>query len=834
MATHDYVIANASGAAVRQDINNALAAIVSNNSSATEPGTTYAFQFWFDTTNNILKIRNAANSAWIDWITTTATALLPDGTVGAPGLTFASETDSGLYRIAANTLGIATSGTERVEISDTGIIINEGGDDADVRIEGNSDANLVFIDAGNDRVGIGTSSPSEVLHVDSGSDINAAVFQASSASLAELQLIAGSDATDRIRLRSDTSNNFMIFNGDSESVRIDSSGNVGINTTSPSSKLHVYDGASGGTPNSNAKLTIEDNGNAYLNLLVPSAYTCGVYFGDNNDADVGYINYSHGTNSLAFGVNASERMRILSSGDLGVGTSSPSARLDVVGTANSEYMRVGGSSRPLRFSCSAQGAADNANHDIDVDSSAGSLSFSIGTNEAMRIDSSGRLLVGTSSSINNLLAGGVQIAGTSSDAYLTLTRYSTSAGSASGIILGRSKSGTLGTNTAVASGDTLGAISFSGANGSSFGHAAQIVAAVDGAVSGGGASDMPGRLVFSTSPDGSASPTERMRIASDGNVGIGTTSPATAISASAQGLSIAHSNVAFLSLENTDTSGKNYTLYTNQAGHLIFYDIDALSERMRINTSGLLMVNTTNTDMINATSGGGCVLSDGGIDAAASGEVVANFNRSNGDGTIVTFRSQGANEGSVSISGSTTSFNGGHLSRWSQLAAGAARTEILRGSVLSNLDEMCVWSHAAVDDVLYTADDELPEGVEVGDVKTAGRAAYTEANEQLNRMKVSDVEGDPNVAGVFQCWDDDDDTFTNDFFCAMTGDFVIRIAEGTTVARGDLLMSAGDGTAKPQDDDIIRSKTIAKVTSTVVSTTHADGSYCVPCVLMAC
>ena len=55
-----------------------------------------------------------------------------------------------------------------------------------------------------------------------------------------------------------------------------------------------------------------------------------------------------------------------------------------------------------------------------------------------------------------------------------------------------------------------------------------------------------------------------------------------------------------------------------------------------------------------------------------------------------------------------------------------------------------------------------------------------------------------------------------------TGDFVIRIAQGTTVARGDLLMSAGDGTAKPQDDDIVRSKTIAKVTSTTVSTTAQD------------
>jgi hypothetical protein len=108
-----------------------------------------------------------------------------------------------------------------------------------------------------------------------------------------------------------------------------------------------------------------------------------------------------------------------------------------------------------------------------------------------------------------------------------------------------------------------------------------------------------------------------------------------------------------------------------------------------------------------------------------------------------------------------------------------------------------------------------------------------EDNQQLNRMKVSDIEGDPNVAGVLDVWDEDKD-HPEDFNVAMTGDFVIRIAQGTTVARGDLLMSAGDGTAKPQDDDIVRSKTIAKVTSTNVSETYADGSYCVPCVLMAC
>lgn len=65
MATHDYVLANQAGAAFRSDLNNALAAIVSQNSSATEPTTTYAYMPWFDTTNGILKFRNASNTGWV-------------------------------------------------------------------------------------------------------------------------------------------------------------------------------------------------------------------------------------------------------------------------------------------------------------------------------------------------------------------------------------------------------------------------------------------------------------------------------------------------------------------------------------------------------------------------------------------------------------------------------------------------------------------------------------------------------------------------------------------------------------------------------------------------
>lgn len=88
MATHDYVIANGTGAAVRSDLNDALAAIVSNNSSATEPATTYAYQWWADTTTGLLKIRNAANSAWVTIGTLASTNF---GLASLAGATFTGE-----------------------------------------------------------------------------------------------------------------------------------------------------------------------------------------------------------------------------------------------------------------------------------------------------------------------------------------------------------------------------------------------------------------------------------------------------------------------------------------------------------------------------------------------------------------------------------------------------------------------------------------------------------------------------------------------------------------------------------------------------------------------
>lgn len=65
MSQHDYSLANQSGLSFRTDLNNALSAIVSINSGAAEPSTTYAYMLWADTTAGLLKQRNAANSAWV-------------------------------------------------------------------------------------------------------------------------------------------------------------------------------------------------------------------------------------------------------------------------------------------------------------------------------------------------------------------------------------------------------------------------------------------------------------------------------------------------------------------------------------------------------------------------------------------------------------------------------------------------------------------------------------------------------------------------------------------------------------------------------------------------
>ena len=156
MATHDYVIANGTGAAVRSDLNGALAAIVSNNSSASAPSPTYAYMWWADTTTGLLKLRNSANSAWItlfqldgEW----TTLAVENGTAAAPSIYFKdSGTDTGLFSPGADQVGIATAGVERIKFGTSEVVFNDGGADVDFRVEGDTNADLFKIDAGLDQV----------------------------------------------------------------------------------------------------------------------------------------------------------------------------------------------------------------------------------------------------------------------------------------------------------------------------------------------------------------------------------------------------------------------------------------------------------------------------------------------------------------------------------------------------------------------------------------------------------------------------------------------------------------------------------------------------------
>ena len=140
--------------------------------------------------------------------------------------------------------------------------------------------------------------------------------------------------------------------------------------------------------------------------------------------------------------------------------------------------------------------------------------------ERLRIASDGHIFVaneaGTIDTTARLGEGHrLQLSGLSSNDGISVIRYNSGYG-AWGLNLGRSRSNTLGTNTVLSNNDDIGHVTFWGADGSDFEKAAQISAQVDGTPSDG--TDMPGRLVFKTSTDGSNNPSEKMVIKADGNV----------------------------------------------------------------------------------------------------------------------------------------------------------------------------------------------------------------------------------------------------------------------------------------------------------------------------
>ena len=254
--------------------------------------------------------------------------------------------------------------------------------------------------------------------------------------------------------------------------------------------------------------------------------------------------YSPGADTLAFVEGGTEAMRIDSSGNVGIGTTIAGARLQVNAPGTSRVytssvldfsnIHLDGvtpstTTSALTFSSGSGGGAavafsrDNA-FGTYIGFWTNSAASANAATERLRIDSSGRLLVGTSTArtnfYNTTATAQIQVEGVGAES-ASFAAINV-AGNASGarLYMAKGRGGAIGSNTIVASGDVLGQITFQGNDGSEFVEGATIEAQVDGTP---GANDMPGRLVFSTTADGASSPTERMRITSSGSLLLGNT-----------------------------------------------------------------------------------------------------------------------------------------------------------------------------------------------------------------------------------------------------------------------------------------------------------------------
>ena len=421
------------------------------------------------------------------------------------------------------------------------------------------------------RVGIGTTSPGSILTVnDPGTGLQ---FANAASGNYNIGLLGGTGSADAYVFNRANSP-LILGTNNTERLRIDSSGNVGIGTSSPRSVLDVS-GTSGitwidGSNSTKGLLTVGTQGTSGGSLFVHTP-SLNVNYGSGFAVDGSYSNPGGiGTsvvNLKALGVfsgggydsaltfhtsvntTSSEKVRIDSSGRVGIGTSAPGANHVVEIVGNRKYVSIypntgseagalgtvnPSSSSGLFFGWNRSNGEGESNIVYGVGAGASPYLQIASWNgitytERLRIDSSGRLLVATSSprTISSAFMGGggataeFQVEGQ----FLAIGSFSSNRNDSFGPYLAfvKSRGTTANSFTLVNNGDVIGALSFNGTDGSAALAGAAITALVEGTP---GANDMPGCLVFSTTADGASIPTERLRISSSGNVGIGTSSPA--------------------------------------------------------------------------------------------------------------------------------------------------------------------------------------------------------------------------------------------------------------------------------------------------------------------
>jgi len=308
---------------------------------------------------------------WVDatdaW-TSSERFSVPLGTAALPSLMFTGDTNTGIYSPGADQVAISTGGSGRL-----------------------------FVDASGN-VGVGTASPASTLHVNGTTSAYgngaASLFWGNTFALGSLTY-SGTDVI--IQATGSSSGNLLFLYGGNERLRIDSSGRVGIGTSEPGAVLHSV-GTNSGLP------VTSGTTQTYCSLRLGGSNSTGIVdFGI-----LGSANWIQSTDRT----DLSQKYSLLlnpNGGNVGIGTTSPGQALSVAGNISSSAVGTNYVASSSQGVTTSYLITDTSGGNIQVDG-AWPIRFTTNSNERARIDSSGRLLVGTSTTDDT--ATGARITGT--------------------------------------------------------------------------------------------------------------------------------------------------------------------------------------------------------------------------------------------------------------------------------------------------------------------------------------------------------------------------------------------------------------------------------------
>ncbi len=459
----------------------------------------------------------------------------PLGSATAPSLTFTGDPNTGIYSPGANQVSVATGGTERLRIDAAGQIEAVSlGSAAAPAYSWTGDPNTGIYSPGADQVAISTNG-TERARIDSSGRL--LVGTSTSIDTGSFNNGAGGRAYTYLQLAGNDYREGSISLSSYQNAS-NISPQVSLNK-SRSGTTGSFGGTALGASDDLGQVVFSgDDGSKFVTAAVISCEVDGTPGTDDMPGRIVFSTTADGASS------PTERLRIDSAGQIEAGS---------LGTAAAPVWSFLADPNTGIYSPGADQVAISTN----------------GTERA-RIDSSGRLLVGTSSAYTT--STGVtpqnQLAGLSNDACSSIIYNFQNDATTSGLTFAKSRGGSLGSQGLIADGNTIGSILFEASDGTQLRRAALISAAVDGPP---GTNDMPGRLVFSTTADGASSPTERFRITNDGVIAHDQPAPA-AVNATAT-LTIANLKAGIIT--STSAAATDMTLPTGtdtQAGFSGTYD----------------------------------------------------------------------------------------------------------------------------------------------------------------------------------------------------------------------------------------------------------------------